>query len=107
MSVYTIDEIAEIVRPIAERYNIEKIYLFGSYAREEATENSDIDLLVDADSLKNLFTFGGLYGDLSDALQKKLDLLTVRGLYNRHKNDELTIKLRSTIERDRRLIYDK
>lgn len=48
MCVYKIEEIAERVRPIAERYGVGKIYLFGSYARGEATEESDIDLLVDA-----------------------------------------------------------
>ena len=47
--VYRIEEIAEIVRPIAENCGANKIYLFGSCARGEATENSDsdIDLLVD------------------------------------------------------------
>lgn len=107
MSVYTIEEIAEKVRPIAERYQLGKVYLFGSYARGEATEDSDIDLLVDAESMKSLITYGGLYGDLQDALQKELDLLTVRGLYNKNRNDVLTIKFRTEVEKDRRLIYDK
>lgn len=51
MCVYKIEEIAERVRPIAERYGVGKIYLFGSYARGEATEESDIDLLVDASEI--------------------------------------------------------
>ncbi|MCM1335368.1 MAG: nucleotidyltransferase domain-containing protein [Bacteroides sp.] len=71
--------IAERVRPIAERYGTGKIYLFGSYARGEATEESDIDLLVDAEGrLRGFFAFGGLYGDLKDALRKELDLVTLR-----------------------------
>ena len=44
MSIYTIDEIAGKVRPIAEAYCIDKIYLFGSYARGEANKDSNIDL---------------------------------------------------------------
>ena len=107
MCVYKIEEIAERVRPIAERYGITKVYLFGSYARGEATEESDIDLLVDANSIKTLIAYGGLYGDLKDALQKELDLITVRGLYNKYKNDELAVKFRNAVEKDRRLIYDK
>ena len=107
MSVYTIEEIAEKVRPIAERYNLGKVYLFGSYARGEATEDSDIDLLVDAEKITGMFAFGGLYGDLQDALQKELDLVTMNGLYNKRKNDALTVKFRGAVERDRRLIYDK
>ena len=44
--IYTIDEIREKVKPIAEKYGIEKVWLFGSYARGEATEESDVDLLT-------------------------------------------------------------
>ena len=45
--VYTIDQIKAIVTPIAEKYHLPAIYLFGSYARGTATDGSDIDLLVD------------------------------------------------------------
>ena len=107
MCVYKIEEIAERVRPVAERYGITKVYLFGSYARGEATEESDVDLLVEAEGIKSLITYGGLYGELKDALQKELDLVTVRGLYNKYKDDELTVKFRNAVEKDRRLIYDK
>ena len=107
MCVYKIEEIAERVRPIAERYGVGKIYLFGSYARGEATEESDIDLLVEAESIKSLWTFGGLWGDLEDALDKKLDLVTEEALYHERQNDPLRIKFRNAVDKDRRLIYDK
>lgn len=105
MCVYKIEEIAERVRPVAERYGLSKVYLFGSYARGEATEESDVDLLVGAESVHG-FAFGGLCNDLEKALEKKIDVLTLRGLYNEHINDWLTQRLRKTINRDRRLIYD-
>ena len=35
--VYTIEEIAELIAPVAKKYNIPKVYIFGSYARGEAT----------------------------------------------------------------------
>lgn len=41
--VMTMNEIKERVKPIAERYEIPVIYVFGSYARDEAKESSDID----------------------------------------------------------------
>ncbi len=44
--VYTTAEIAKRVRPVAERYRLNAVFLFGSYARETAAEESDIDLLV-------------------------------------------------------------
>lgn len=106
MCVYKIEEIADKVRPIAKNYGTGKIYLFGSYARGEANEDSDIDLLVDADNVHGLGFFA-LYGDLEEALEKKLDLVTVNALYNEHKNDRLVTKLRTEIEKDRVLIYDR
>lgn len=79
-SVYTIDEIKKIVVPIAQAHDVGRIYLFGSYARGEATPSSDIDLRVDKGNLKGLFALGALYADLEDGLGKKLDLLTTGSL---------------------------
>ena len=46
-TVYTLDELRAIVVPLAERRGIADVRVFGSYARGEATGESDIDLLVD------------------------------------------------------------
>ena len=45
--VYTLEEIKAIASPIARRYDIAALYLFGSYARGEATPASDLDFRVD------------------------------------------------------------
>ena len=42
--IYTISEIQAIVTPIAQKHKLKAVYLFGSYARGTATENSDVDL---------------------------------------------------------------
>lgn len=81
--VYTIDEIRNIVAPIAKAHDVGRICLFGSYARGEATPDSDIDLRVDKGNLKGLFALGALYADLEDGLGKKLDLLTTGSLEQR------------------------
>ena len=80
--IYTISEISDIIRPIAEKYGLKAVFLFGSYARHEASESSDIDLLVDTSGtqIKGLFALGALYCELEDALQKKIDLITVSSL---------------------------
>lgn len=44
--IFTITDIKALVKPIAEKYNVDEIYLFGSYARNEANKNSDLDFLV-------------------------------------------------------------
>ena len=44
--VYTQDEIANVVIPLLRKYQAEKAILFGSYARQEATAASDVDLVI-------------------------------------------------------------
>ncbi len=44
--ILTMDEIKSVVKPLAKKYNVEAIYLFGSYARGEAEEDSDLDFLI-------------------------------------------------------------
>ena len=73
----TIDEIRAAVAPICERYGVERMTLFGSYARGEADDKSDVDLMVDKYDEKKLrgFVWGGLYGDLERALGLEVDVL--------------------------------
>ncbi len=78
--IYTIDEIKHIVAPIAARYGIARVFLFGSYARGEATEKSDLDFRIDKGNLRGLFALGGLHYDLQESFDKPLDLLTTGSL---------------------------
>lgn len=78
--VYTIDEIRAIACPIAKRYGIAALYLFGSYARGEATPQSDIDFRVDRGSIVDLLELGGLFSELEESFGKKLDVLTTQML---------------------------
>jgi hypothetical protein len=75
--VYSIDEIASIVTPIAQRYGVTAVWLFGSYARGEATEASDIDLLIDGGDITSLWGVSAFRLDLEDALQKPVDMITL------------------------------
>ena len=45
--IYTIEQIRSIAAPIAASYGINSVFLFGSYARGEATDMSDVDLLIE------------------------------------------------------------
>lgn len=78
--VYTLDEIIRIAQPIARQYGIEALYLFGSYARGEATPESDLDFRVDRGGMTDLLELGGLYSDLESGFDKKLDVLTTQML---------------------------
>ena len=69
--IYTIDQIRQIASPIAAAYGVKSMRLFGSYARDEATEQSDVDILVDRGSIRSGFVLGGLYKNLRDGFQKE------------------------------------
>lgn len=104
--VYTIDEIKARITPVAEKYGIPAVYLFGSYARGTATEDSDVDLLIDMTGVKltGMFAFGGVYNDFEEALEKEIDLVTVDTL-ERPCHRETDICFRNQVNRDRRQIY--
>ena len=88
--IYTTEEIKRRITPIAEKYNLRTIYIFGSYARNEATETSDVDVLVDTtdSKIKGLFDMGGLYNDLCERLEKDADLVTLDALTQDGANDK-------------------
>jgi len=72
----TIDSLRGIIAQIAPAYPVISIDLFGSYASEEDTDASDVDLLVHFDESKaSLFDLSGLKLDLQDKLQKKVDVV--------------------------------
>lgn len=73
--VYSLKEISDILMPIFGSYRIRKAVLFGSYSKGIATENSDIDLLIDS-GLKGLH-FVGLIEDIRRTIGKEVDVLDV------------------------------
>lgn len=105
--VYTISEIQTLIAPIAKKYHIPAVYLFGSYARGTATEASDIDLLVDTSgtTLTSLLSLGALYCELEESLQKPIDLITVSSLQQKAQMPSEQ-DFRETILNERVKLYD-
>ena len=58
--VYTKDEIRQLIIPIAKNRKIDRVFLFGSYARNEATNASDLDFCIDAPQVKSIFTISSM-----------------------------------------------
>ena len=82
----------EILKLAASR-GAHNVRVFGSVARGEAREDSDIDLLVDVESGRSLLDVVGLWLDLQDLLGRKVDLLTEGGV-NRHLRDRILAEAR-------------
>ena len=70
----------EILR-LAAKYGAHDVRVFGSAARGEAGENSDIDFLVDMEPGRSLFDLGGLQAELENLLGCRVDVVTEGGLY--------------------------
>ncbi|MCI9369119.1 MAG: nucleotidyltransferase domain-containing protein [Lachnospiraceae bacterium] len=76
-TIFTIKDIVNLVKPIAEKYKVKEIYLFGSYARGEATESSDLDFLVFGGKNFKLTMIFSLAEDLREILKKDVDVFEI------------------------------
>ena len=75
-----ISTIKKTITPIARSYGVKRIYLFGSYAKGNATENSDIDLLVEKGKPMSLLKLSGMRQSVQEALDLSVDLVTTAGI---------------------------
>jgi uncharacterized protein len=92
----TIDEIKKIITPICIKYGVKKMYLFGSYARKEATILSDIDVRIDAGNIKDLFTLSAFRIDLVAALGIEVDIISTA---------PVSLEFRKSLSSDEVLLY--
>ena len=82
---------------VCQRYDVAKLGVFGSFARGEADENSDLDLLVEFRKRVSLLKMMALERELSAAVGRKVDLLTEAAI---------SPYLRDSILRDLQVIYE-
>lgn len=83
----SIEELVQMQREnilrTAARYGASNVRIFGSVARKEADEQSDLDLLVDMEAGRSLFDLGGLLTELEELLSCPVDVVTEKGLRDR------------------------
>ncbi|MFP5082171.1 nucleotidyltransferase family protein [Pedobacter sp. JCM 36344] len=78
---------------------VKRAYVFGSYSRNEADENSDIDILVELDHTKPIgISFFSYKYELEEILQKKVDLVS---------NEGLSKYVKPFVDKDKVLIYER
>jgi len=78
----SIEEIKSYILPVVEKYPIERVILFGSYARGDASDRSDVDLIVESQGrLRNRKIFA-LGGELLDVLPVRVDVYDILEVVN-------------------------
>lgn len=75
LNVYSLKQLKAIIKPIFQKYEINEIYLFGSYARGEATKDSDVDIYCSKGNVRSLIDQGRLIDELKTALNKEVDIV--------------------------------
>ena len=105
--VYTLDEIKKRITPVAQKYSIPTVWVFGSYARGEATEDSDIDLLFQREGSTIVgWMIGAFYEDLRESLGKELDLVTEESL-SQHTDRRGSKRFAENLFKERKMLYKR
>lgn len=81
-SILSIKEIKDRIRPIMQKHGIQDVYLFGSYARGEATRDSDVDIYCDKGDVITLWDQSAFEDELTKALGKEVDVVTIGSQMN-------------------------
>jgi predicted nucleotidyltransferase len=104
--IYSIEEIRSVIEPVCEAYRIHEVYIFGSYSRNEATETSDIDFVVDTtnSNIVSLLDKMAFKNQLENLLEKKIDVILKSSLDNRS-NRKRNPFFWKNIQEDMKVIY--
>lgn len=86
--VYTIYEIKAILAEILKNLPVYRVILFGSYAKNTATKNSDLDLVIDTRETLMGFKLYSLITKIEEAFQKEIDAFEKTEIIENSKIDE-------------------
>ncbi|MEG1141491.1 MAG: nucleotidyltransferase domain-containing protein [Clostridia bacterium] len=86
--IYNIDEIRKKLEVIFKNTLVKKAILFGSYANNSATSNSDIDLVIDTNNKIDALDFYNLLGCIIDNFKKEIDLIEIMEIIPNSKVDK-------------------
>ncbi|OIN85774.1 MAG: hypothetical protein AUJ12_08195 [Alphaproteobacteria bacterium CG1_02_46_17] len=88
MDTETLNRLKEL-KPSMSRYGLKRLRVFGSTVRNDYSQNSDVDLLVEFDEMPSLFDLVDLQTEIERSLNKKVDLVFEHKLFPELKNSIL------------------
>jgi len=86
----SVEELKVIVEPVARKYGVNKIYLFGSVARGDYNEDSDYDFCIERGKIECLFELSGFFKDLREAVGSEIDMVTTKSVNREFLNTIMT-----------------
>lgn len=92
------EQMLQTIRDYFASQPVQRAWLFGSYARGEERDDSDVDILVDFDDHVSLLGHVRMMNELQDLLNKEVDLVT---------NGTLLPFAEKTANRDKKIIYER
>lgn len=95
-----LEDYSDVIRQLCEKHNVKSLYAFGSVLTKRFSAKSDIDFIVDIDSVEP-YEYANNYFNLKfalqDVLKREIDLLEARSIRNQY--------IKQNIDRSKKLIY--
>ena len=91
--IYSIDEIKKMLKDILSNTDVEKIILFGSYSKNVATKNSDIDFLIDSKGKLKGLKFFAIIDMIKEKFDKDVDIIEISEI---NKNSKIEKEITKT-----------
>ena len=98
--IYSIDDIKKLLREILSQTEVEKAILFGSYAKNNPTKTSDIDILIDSKGKIKGLRFYALIDVIKEAFDKDVDVIEKTEV-------DKGLKIEKEIEKTGVVVYEK
>lgn len=71
-----LEKIKEKIKPVAKKYNLAYVWIFGSYAKKKQKKDSDVDIIVRTEDVIGGFKIVEVKFALEEALEKQVDIIT-------------------------------
>lgn len=104
--VPSIDTIRYLILPVAKKNKLQCVYLFGSYARGEANEGSDIDLMISGGNIETMESYLRIQSEFEEYLGRSVDIVFEENV-TENRGSRAGKRFFDHIERDKVLIYEQ